>query len=90
MGSGPRLLDGIGDAPPEQAKDANDFLDFRNGIYHDERSLIKFLASCGQSDYQPFELETSRVRLARFEDEQARWSQVLGPIDEWGDKDIPI
>ena len=90
VGSGPRLLDGMGDAPPEQAKDASDFLDFRNGIYHDKRSLIKFLASCGQSDYQPFELETSRVRLARFEDERARWSQVLGPIDEWDDKDIPI
>ncbi|MDM8271528.1 IS1096 element passenger TnpR family protein [Thermophilibacter provencensis] len=74
---GPQLLDGAGDAPPEWARTASEFIDFRNSLYENGRTLIKALSDSGEKGYQPFEYATTRARLAGFEDERARWEQRL-------------
>lgn len=85
---GPQLLDGLGDAPPEWVEDAKEFVEFRNRIYADNRTLIRTLSSEGERGYVPFELPTARQKLAGFEAARAAWQGRLGNVAE--DDDIPL
>ena len=85
---GPQLLDGLGDAPPEWVENAKEFVEFRNGLYADDHTLIRTLSSEGERGYIPFELPTARQRLAGFEAARAAWQGRLGNVT--GEDSIPL
>ena len=85
-GLGPQLIDGVGDAPPEWVADVDGFVAFEDELYRSGRNVIRALAETGERGFFPFSLAVARERLAGFEDDRARWQELLGG---GGEKDLP-
>ena len=85
-GLGPQLIDGVGDAPPEWVADVDGFVAFEDELYRSGRNVIRALAETGERGFFPFSLAVARERLASFEDDRARWQELLGG---GGEKDLP-
>lgn len=85
-GTGPLLVDGVGDAPPEWVVGPEGFDAFENELYSSGRNVIRALSRAGSSGFFPFSIELARERLAGFEDDRARWQVAL---DERAEKDEP-
>lgn len=85
-GMGPQLIDGVGDAPPEWVADVDGFVAFEDELYRSGRNVIRALAESGEKGFFPFSLGVARERLAGFEDDRARWQELLGGD---GKKNLP-
>ena len=75
--AGPQLLDGIGDAPGDWMRSADELVEFTEGLLRDEPSQLKALADAGERGFEPFELPGARRRLMDFEEHRARWQERL-------------
>ena len=75
--AGPQLLDGIGNAPGDWMRSADELVEFTEGLLRDEPSQIKALADAGERGFEPFELPGARRRLTDFEEHRARWQERL-------------
>lgn len=75
--SGPQLLDGIGDAPGDWMRSAEELVEFTEGLLLDEASQLKALADAGGRGFEPFELSGARRRLMGFEGHRALWQERL-------------
>lgn len=84
--AGPQLLDGIGDAPGDWMRSADELVEFTEGLLRDEPSQLKALADAGERSFEPFELPGARRRLMGFEEHRARWQERL---DEKGEPPSP-
>ena len=93
--AGPQLLDGAGDAPPEWVEDIEQFEQFLDELYQDDRQLTSALARAGERGFVPFDHALVRARLMGFEEDRAHWQTRLEnavPLEEPQDipQDLPL
>lgn len=79
-GLGPRLLDGVGDAPPEGTAGAEEFVRLRNEVYRSGDGYLRALAAAGELGYVPFAHRAARMRLGEFDEARGRWQRRLDEL----------